>query len=159
MSIMFWIWLSVMIIAVVIEISTTELISIWFAFGAVIPFIISAIGGVGYEWQIFIFIAVSAVLIVSLRKVTLKFLFRNSSSKTNVNAIVGQQFRLLKRTDFETVGAIKVNGVEWSVVGDNAQTIEQDEVVEVIKVQGNKLIVAKVKKTKKENKEKINKGN
>jgi len=154
MSIMFWIWLSVMIVAVVIEITTTELISIWFAFGAVIPFIISAIGGVGYEWQILIFVAVSAILIVSLRKVTLKFLFRNSNSKTNVSAIVGQHFRLLERTDFETVGAIKVNGVEWSVVGDNSQTIERDEIVEVVKVQGNKLIVSKVKKGKKDNKKK-----
>lgn len=144
MSVMFWIWLAVIVITAVVELITTELISIWFTFGAIVPFILAAINVVGYEWQILIFVIVSAVLILTLRKITKKFLLRNSNSKTNTDLIIGKHFRMLGRTDFETVGSIKVNDVEWSAVDINQQSIEKGEVVEVVKISGNKLFVKKI---------------
>ena len=141
MSTMFWVWLAVIVIGVVVEACTTDLISIWFSFGAIVPFILAGATGLRYEWQIVIFVVISAVLIVTLRKVTMKYLFKNSNAKTNLAALEGQKYRLLSRTDFETIGTVKINGVEWSVVSENRDTIEKDEVVEIIKVQGNKLVV------------------
>ena len=147
MSAMFWIWLAVIVITVAIEFATTELISIWFTFGAVIPFILSGVINIGIEWQIIIFVVVSAVLILSLRRVTKKFLLKNTNTKTNSDALVGHVFRMLTRTDFETTGSVKVKDLEWSVVGDKGQTIEKGEVVEVVGITGNKLLV-KVKEIK-----------
>ena len=145
MSAMFWVWLGVIVVTAVVELVTTELVSIWFTFGAIVPFILATIDVVGFEWQILIFVVLSSVLIISLRKVTKKFLLRNSNEKTNIDSIIGKQCRMLARTDFETVGYVKINDVEWSAIALNGETIEQDEIVQVVKVSGNKLYVQKVK--------------
>ena len=116
MSAMFWVWLGVIVVTAVVELVTTELVSIWFTFGAIVPFILATIDVVGFEWQILIFVVLSSVLIISLRKVTKKFLLRNSNEKTNIDSIIGKQCRMLARTDFETVGYVKINDVEWSAI-------------------------------------------
>ena len=143
---MFWVWLVVIVACVVLEICTTDLISIWFAVGAVVPFILSATTDLGYEWQILIFVVLSAILILSLRKITMRWLFKNDNTKTNLDTVLGQQYRLLERTDFETTGTIKVKGVEWSVVSSGEKPIEKDAVVEVVKIKGNKLVVKEIEK-------------
>ena len=84
---MFWVWLAVIAIFIIIEIITLDLVSVWFAFGAVVPFILSAIEGVGIEWQIAIFVVVSALLIIIVRKYAQKLLFKNMNTKTNVEEL------------------------------------------------------------------------
>ncbi len=152
MSTMFWIWLSVMVITVIVEIITTDLLSIWFTFGAVVPMILSAFDVLDPVWQTAIFVVLSAVLLLSLRKITMKFLFKNTDSKTNVDALVGERHRLLKGIDFETVGAVKIKGIEWRAVAEKQATIEKDKIVEIIRVEGNKLVVKEVVEEKTEDK-------
>ena len=156
MSTMFWIWLSIMVVAVILEIITTDLVSIWFAFGSIVPLILSAFDVLNPIWQTTIFVVISAILIVSLRKVTIKWLFKNTNSKTNVDALIGEKHRLLETTDFETLGKIKIKDIDWSVMGEKQQTIEKGSVVEIVKIEGNKLIVKPVatdnKTEQKENK-------
>ena len=159
MSTMFWIWLSIMVVAVILEIITTDLVSIWFAFGSIVPLILSAFDVLNPIWQTTIFVVISAILIVSLRKVTMKWLFKNTNSKTNVDALIGEKHRLLETTDFETLGKIKIKDIDWSVMGEKQQTIEKGSVVEIVKIEGNKLIVKPVatdNKTEQKEKEKKN---
>ena len=148
MDTMFWVWLGIIIGAVVLEIITADLVSIWFAFGAILPCILAATTNLHYGWQIVIFLLISATLIACLRKITLKYLFKNVNEKTNLDAIIGQKFRMLERTDFETIGKIKIKDVEWSAVGDKQQTIEKDTIVEIVKISGNKMIVKEIKEEK-----------
>jgi membrane protein implicated in regulation of membrane protease activity len=143
---MFWIWLVVIVACVIVEICTVDMISIWFAVGGVVPFILSAATKVGYEWQILIFVVVSAALVLSLRRVTLKWLLKNNNEKTNIDAIVGQQHKLLEKADFETAGLIKINGIEWSVVPSGEKAIAKGKIVEILEVKGNKLVVKEIKK-------------
>lgn len=157
MSTMFWVWLSVMVIAVILEIITTDLVSIWFAFGSIVPMILSAFDVLNPIWQTTIFVVLSAILIVSLRKVTFKWLFNNNNTKTNVDALIGEKHRLLETTDFETLGKIKIKDIDWSVRGENQQTIEEGTVVEIVKIDGNKLIVKPVKKDSNADKKENNK--
>ena len=156
MSAMFWVWIVVIVVSVVVEIVTTDLIAIWFTFGAIVPFILSATEVVDTEWQIVIFVVLSVILLASLRNVTKKFLLRNSNTKTNVDSLIGQKFRMIERTDFETVGRLKIKDVEWSAVGEGQATIEKGAVVEIVKISGNKLIVKEIEKqdTKKDSVEK-----
>ena len=148
---MFWVWIGVVILSVIVELTTTELISIWFTFGGVVALILSATGAVETVWQIVIFFATSALLLALLRKITMKFLLKNTTTKTNLDALVGQKYRMLERTDFETVGKLKVKDLEWSVVGENQQTIEKGAVVEVVRISGNKLVVKEAKQDTQEN--------
>ena len=141
MDTMFWVWLAVIAISIIIEIITLDLVSVWFAFGAVVPFILSAIEGVGIEWQIAIFVVVSALLIIFVRKYAQKLLFKNMNTKTNVEALEGKKVRLLEDTDFEKNGSVKINDVVWTAISDDGKLIKQGSLVEIVKVDGNKLHV------------------
>ena len=144
MDTMFWVWLGVIVATAVFEIITTDLVSIWFTFGAIIPFILATTTDLDVAWQIAIFLVISAILLASLRKITMKYLFKNSNSKTNLDTIIGQRYRLLEKTDFETLGKVKIKDIEWNVTGDKQQTIKKGKIVEVVKISGNKLIVKEV---------------
>lgn len=142
MSTMFWVWLGIIIATILIEFITMELVSMWFTVGAIIPFILSTTNKIGWEIQVSIFVVVTILLIVFLRKSAKKWLIK-ATEKTNIDEIIGKKYRLLEKTDFETVGSIKIHDVIWSVVEENQKTIESGEIVEVVKVQGNKLVVKK----------------
>ena len=146
METMFWIWLAVIAISLIIEIVTLDLVSVWFAFGALIPFILSAIGGIAIEIQIAIFVVVTALLITFMRKYAQKLLLKNMNAKTNVDAFVGKTYRLLEDTDFEHNGSVKVNDVVWTAVSEDGSLLKKGSLVEIVKVDGNK---HKVKKSSK----------
>jgi membrane protein implicated in regulation of membrane protease activity len=75
---MVWIWLSLAIALVVVEMSTTQLVSIWLALAAGITARITALvasfgGNLPLVWQIVIYVASSAILLASTRKFVKKF--------------------------------------------------------------------------------------
>lgn len=144
MEVMFWVWLAVIAVAIVIEILTLDLVSVWFAFGAVIPFILAAVGGIAIEIQIAVFVVVSALLIIFMRNWAKKLLFKNMNEKTNINSIIGKKIRLLEDTDFEHLGSLKINDVTWTAVSHDGKLIKAGQIVEVVKVDGNKLLVKEV---------------
>ncbi len=146
MSVMFWVWLGVIVVTAIVEFATAELVSIWFTAGAIIPFILAGIDCVDWWVQVVIFVAISAILILSLRKVAKKFLTRGSGATTNADNMIGKEYIMQRRTDFENVGEVKVNGVVWSAIDVDRKTIEKDEKVRVLDISGNKLIVEKVQK-------------
>ncbi len=141
MDVMFWVWLGVIIVTFIVEIFTAELISIWFTIGAIPPFILAATKAVDFTWQIVIFAVLSAALMLSLRKITKKWLLRNSNEKTNTDLLIGKKCTLVAPCGLETFGTVKINGVEWNAVGDKQQDIAQGTLVEVVGLSGNKLIV------------------
>ena len=144
MDTMFWIWLAVIVVTVVIEGITLDMVSIWFTAGAIIPLILAAVGGVGWEIQLIIFIVLSTVLILTLRKVTIRLLFKNGA-KEQVNTLIGMQTKMIEDATEDTMGKIKINDVVWSAKSENDEIIKKGELVEIIRVSGNKAIVKKVK--------------
>ncbi len=148
MEVMFWVWLGVIVVTAVVEFISFDLTSIWFTAGAIIPFILAAIGGIRWEIQVAVFVGVSAILLISLRKWTRRMLLKNANFKTNIDALIGKKVRMIERTDFETLGAVKIGDVVWSAKSENGKAIEKDVIVEIKKVDGNKLIVSAVKDSK-----------
>lgn len=144
MEVAFWVWIGVIVASVIVEAITMELVTCWFAVGAVIPLILSATRAVGWEIQLIIFIVISACLILFLRKITKKWLFRNKESKTNMDLVIGMKVRMLQKTDFETLGRVKINDVEWTAVADDGSEINKGDLVEVVAISGNKLKVKKI---------------
>lgn len=150
MDVMFWVWLGVVIVTAIIEFATMDMTSIWFTVGAVPSLIMAAIGGVGWEIQVVIFFCLSAMLIIALRGITKKFLLRNANEKTNIDAFIGKECKLLSETGFEAIGSVKINGIVWSAISENNETINEGEIVSIVKIEGNKLIVKRAEKSKKE---------
>ncbi len=141
MDFMFWIWLAVIIVAIIIEALTFDLISVWFAFGSIPSLIMAITNGVRWEIQVAVFIAVSAVLILSLRNLTKKWLLRNAKEKTNIDALIGKNYKLLTEITADTSGTVKINGVVWSCVEAKSKAIEAGKCVKIVKIDGNKLVV------------------
>ena len=62
-----YVWLAVVVFTLIIEFSTTDMISIWFAGGALVALILAAFN-VWWVIQLIAFIVVSAVLLALFRK-------------------------------------------------------------------------------------------
>ena len=55
--------------------------------------------------------------------------------------MIGEKHRLVEGTNFEKLGKLEIKDITWSVMGENQQTIKKGQVVEIVKIEGNKLIV------------------
>lgn len=131
------IWILVFIIAIVVEISTQELVSVWFSVGA-IPAIILAAFGLSFWWQLGTFAVVSAIAFV-LSQIFLKKKIKINSSATNADSLVGNEILVVSRVTPTSIGEGRVRDVVWTIASD--ETIEKDEFAIVKEIKGNKLIV------------------
>lgn len=147
--VMMYIWIAIICVAALIEAFTLQMVSIWFVAGGIVSLILYFCG-VGYEVQIIVFIAVSIILLIALRKLCLKFLLKNTNEKTNVDALVGREARLLKDIDLGQLGEIKLGDVVWSATTKDESPLASGTLVKITQVQGNKLIVEAVEQNKNE---------
>lgn len=137
-----WVWLGIIVTAVVLEILTpSDLISIWFAAGALVALVISIFFPEMLWLQIVAFIVVSLVLIFSTRKISKK-LQTTGDTKTNIDSIIGKVGKVNIEITPHEVGEVKVEGKLWSAISEGA--IEAGSYVEVLGVDGVKLIVKKI---------------
>jgi len=142
---MIWIWLIVVALALIIEFITLSLTSIWFAVAGLISLILSAFDwNISWEIQLVIFIILSTLLIVFVRKIAKKFLFKGSDEKTNADLFVGEKYKLITQITEDELGSVKINGVVWSAKSENSEPIEKNSEVIITKVEGNKVIVKKI---------------
>lgn len=139
------IWLVVFVLALLLEWGTSELVSIWFAIGAVISLILSLIPGVAWWIELIVFVVVSAAILIFLRPF-LKKLLKNSRVDTNIDEIIGKKgFMTADYTDTE-VGEVKIQGVLWTAINtEENECLKKGDKVVVVAIQGNKLIVKKIK--------------
>ena len=135
-----WIWLAVAVVSAALEFITMQMVSIWFTFASIIT-IILALCGVVWWVQLLVFCGLSLVLLLSLRKLALKYLLKNDKTKTNVDSFVNNNYKLIQPITADAPGEVKINGVVWTAVSEDGAEIEKDQVVTVVKIDGNKLIV------------------
>lgn len=139
---MVWFWLALFVIALIIEIISADMISIWFALASIPSFIIALLEG-HIAWQIVSFILVAGVLLVLTRPVVKKYL-KTNEIKTNVDAMVGMTAKVVKEINSDVVGRVVVRSIDWAAI--SKETIAVGEHVRVLDVDGNKLIVKKIEK-------------
>ena len=136
------VWLICAIAFGVFELITTNLVSIWFVFGSVAAMIISLFN-VPIWAQIIIFVIVSAVCLFFTRPIASKYL-NSKTVKTNVDSLVGRT--LVAKTDIDNLkmsGKADLDGTTWITVSCDDSIIASGEEIEVVKVEGAKLIVKK----------------
>ena len=138
-----YIWLGVVVVTLIVEFLTMDLVSIWIALGAFVAMILAGLK-VGYEIQLVVAVVISIVCIFALRKVALKWL-NKSKEKTNLDLIVGKKVKLLSKIKDDELGTAKINGIVYSVASEKGEEIEEGQYVIIKKIEGNKLIVAKEK--------------
>lgn len=138
---MVWFWLAFFVIALIVEIITADMISIWFALAAIPSFIIALIWQNSLIWQIISFIVIAGALLFLTRPVVKKYL-KTNEIKTNVDAMVGMKVMVTKEITPDEVGRVVVRSIDWAAM--SKETIHVGEHARVLDVDGNKLIVEKI---------------
>ena len=140
-SYMWIIWLSLFILSIIVEAMTTELVSFWFAGGALVSLILSFIPGVPFWVEIIVFVLASAFLLFALRPFVKRFLKRNSP-KSNIEGMVHRISKLEEELTFLRPSKIYIGDVLWDVITEEKDLVlNKGALVEVVGVSGNKLIV------------------
>ena len=137
-----WIWVAVVAASLVIEVATMEMVSLWTAIGGLVALLLAALG-VGFDIQLIVFFTLSILLLVSLRKLALKYQLKNSKNKVGTDLIIGSTQKLLSEITDDINGTIKINGVTWTAITTTDEKLPAGTVVEILEIKGNKLIVKK----------------
>ncbi len=144
MDVLAFIWLVILILCLVVEGITTGLAAIWFAGGALVSFVLALLG-VPLLAQAIVFLAVSLLLLIFVRKAALRWTKR-STTKTNAESLIGETGVVTERIDnLAAKGQVQVHGQYWTARScDDGITIEKDQKVKIFEISGVKLIVKEV---------------
>jgi membrane protein implicated in regulation of membrane protease activity len=134
-------WLILLVIFLVIEIATLGLTTIWFAGGALVA-CIASLFQLPMPVQIALFVIISVVLLIFTRPIAARY-FNRDRVRTNADSLIGQTGIVLEQIDnIGGHGTIRINGQEWTArSADDTLVIEKEQQVEVLEIQGVKLIV------------------
>ncbi|MEE0867203.1 MAG: NfeD family protein [Clostridia bacterium] len=135
---LFWMVLTVLLATV--EALTVQLVCIWLACGSLIAMICAALN-LNITVQIVAFIIASTLLLICTRPLV-KRLMKNSTEKTNVDAIIGKTAVVTDDIDnLKENGTVKLGGVIWTARSADNTVINKDSVVTIEKVEGVKVYV------------------
>ena len=136
------VWLVLLVVFVVFEAATVQLVSVWFALGALAA-LIAAICHAPAWLQIVLFILISAVSFAVTRPLVKKF-STSKIQKTNADRCIGDTAVVTEEiNNLEARGLVKVDGNIWTARSENNDIIPVGEKVTVIRIEGVKLIVKK----------------
>ena len=133
-------WTILLIALIVIEASTAQFVSIWFAGGALGALVVSMFD-LNIWIQIAVFIAVTGLLLIFTKPLTDK-LRHSAVEKTNADALIGKSALVTESiSNFKGEGAVKIGGMVWSARSEDDTSIQEGSIVTVKKIDGVKLIV------------------
>jgi membrane protein implicated in regulation of membrane protease activity len=141
---MWIIWLVLFVAMLIIEAVGPALVSIWFALGAVIALILSFIPEVAWWIEVIVFVVISIATLLALRPILKRYVKRNNYN-TNIDSFTGKRGYVIEDITYLRPGAVKIGDVSWTAIPVNKdEKIVENEIIEVVAVNGNKLIVKKV---------------
>ena len=137
---MLYVWIAVLVAAVVVEALTNDFVAIWFFPAAIVSMILSLFDT--SPWlQLLLFLIIGLLLVVATRPLCRKFLV-SKQEKTNVDAIVGKVCIVTEEIrNIDEMGEVKLGGLRWSARSAEDRVIPVGEQVTVKEIQGVKLIV------------------
>lgn len=135
-----WTWFFIGLAFVVIEGLSFGLISIWFAIGAFVAMFFTHLP---IDYQFYIFIAVSGISLLLIRKTALHHLKGKSKELDRITKSEVKIDSIEQRGSIE-VYTVKLDGKIWEAICD--KKLEIDELAQVEKIQGNKLVLNKIEK-------------
>lgn len=134
-------WMVVFLGLVFLELATINLVSIWFAIGALVSFIVSLYVE-NVTVQIAVFVVVSAVSLLLTKKIVKKLRTREPE-KTNLDRVIGKIGIVTEEITKLEPGEVKVDGKKWSAI--SSKKIKVGSKVEILSIDGVKLNVKEVK--------------
>lgn len=136
------IWLILIIVFIIVEISTAAYISFWFIIGSIVAMLVSLVTSSTIT-QIAVFLFVSLFSLIILRPFALKY--AKPKAKSNVEALVDKE-GIVTEQIYNTAnkGRISIIGQDWAAKSADDKIIDEGKKVIVTDITGNKLIVREV---------------
>ncbi len=135
------IWIVLLVLFLILEAATVQLVSAWFALGALCA-LLANLCGVGVIWQIVLFLIVSAICLIATRPLVKK-MTATKIQKTNADRCIGAEAVVLEEiNNLKSTGLVKAMGNTWTARAEDGSVIPKDAVVIVRKMEGVKLIVS-----------------
>lgn len=135
-------WFVACLFLIFVEISTVNLVSIWFAIGAFFSMLL-AIFVDNFLIQLLVFIVVSIISLLITKPLVNKFK-KNDVEPTNVDRVIGKKAEVIKKITPDEYGEVKVLGSIWTATSDTVLNVSDKAVVK--KIDGVKLVVEKEEK-------------
>lgn len=138
-----WLWVIILVGTLIVEVVTFgNLISVWFSIGALAAYF-AYLMGLSFPVQLAVFIVVSILSLLAVRPLAANY-FRGNIVATNADRIIGQHTTLVKAIKSNEWGEVNVYGTVWSVAELSNRPLDAGTIVEVVAIEGAKLIVKKV---------------
>lgn len=139
---MWMIWLVIVFLLIIAEVSTINLVSIWFITSGIVSLIVSIFVD-NFYIQFAIFVILGIILLLTTRSF-LERLIKPKKETTNLDRVIGMEAVVTEPIKKHNVGEVKVDGKRWSAIS-NEEFEVGDEVV-VLEINGVKLMVRKKEK-------------
>ena len=134
-------WLAVVVVAVVVEIETVQLVSVWFAASGLVTMILAAFN-CSIEIQLYVFVILSVVLFALSRPIVKK-INKSKSDNSTIESMIGEEVVVIKEIKVGDVGEIKARYDRYSAIAPSeTQNIPVETICVIKEIRGNKVIVA-----------------
>lgn len=132
-------WTALAIVLAIVEAMTFGLTTIWFVAGALVALLVNWLGFNMY-FQVVAFLASSIVLLLVTRPLVVKYT-KVGRVKTNVDSLIGKRGLVTVEISEHVVGQVKLAGQVWSAKGIDTSVYPVGTEVEVMAIEGVKLVV------------------
>ncbi len=133
-------WLVVVIIAVIVEVETLQIVSVWFAASGLVAMILAAFN-CQLEIQIIVFVILSVILFLCSRPLVKK-INKSKSDNSTIESMIGEEVLVIKEIKIGEVGEIKAKYERYSAIAPSVKTdIPVDAICVIKEIRGNEVIV------------------
>lgn len=143
-------WLVVLVVAILFEVRTSDVVSVWFMPAAAVALLLTFF--MEHEVkdlliQVLAFLIVSLVSFIIFKIAFNKKLKRMKKGKTNLNALIGERCLVVEDiSNIHVKGLVNLKGAVWSArASDDNDVIEEGTIVVVDRVDGVKLVCSREK--------------
>ncbi len=135
-----WLWLAVIVLAIMIDLVTSDFLFSGFSIGALVALILAMIN-TSVISQIIIFGLVGVMFIFLIYPIIRKYLDMNKvESKTREESYIGKE--IILEEDIAKEGKLKLDGVYWTFKSE--EKIKKGEKAKIISIEGNKIIIKRI---------------
>lgn len=136
-----FIWLAIVIGLAFIELTTVNLVTIWFVASGLVTLVASYFID-SFLIQFSIFAILGTILLITTKK-PLEKILNKTKQKTNLDRVIDMEGIVTEEITKNKPGEVKVDGKKWTAIAE--KTIKKDSTVKILKIEGVKLLVEEVK--------------
>ncbi|MBR6530297.1 MAG: NfeD family protein [Clostridia bacterium] len=133
-------WGCLMLVFLLVEALTPQLLSVWFAVGALAALVATLLGA-AFWLQILVFVLVSVAVVFLGYPLTKKFRLR-TEERLNANRIIGRHGIVVQTVDkVQGTGQVRIDSEIWSAKTEEEEPIFEGARIRVRRIEGVKAVV------------------